>query len=362
MVMNLSVVQKKHVAFLLKKPGTLNALVPEEVATPIPSGESVLLKVLSVGICHSDLHRWKGELPCPEGRRAGAGTHEVVGSIVAKGERVPDNVKEGQKVLLDPVGVYVEEDKYIRKGLTHHSKKNLHFGGGMQEFVLVPSYRGFVSLEGLDDVHAAAPLGCAARTTYGAVKKTISYVEPDDYVAVIGLGGLGCYAAQWVKLFMPHANLIGIDVRDDALDFASKLAKIDMVINAAKEDPIKTINEVTKGDGAKAVIDLVANAKTIPVYVKTISHLGIYVLVGVAGREVLLPEIPALITKEATIQGSFMGSLTELYEVATLARKKLLNYRDVITKRLKFDVNEVNEAFKDLDEGKVLGRQIVVLE
>lgn len=163
--------QHSHFALVLKKPETLAF---EEVSTPYPSGEQVLIKVLSAGICHSDVLRWKGEMPCPDEWRAGAGTHEIVGSVAAMGERVPNSLKEGLKVLVYPLGLYSRDDEFTRKGLTHHAKTVARVGG-MQEYVLLPHYRCLVSIEGLEDFHAAAPLGCAALTAYGAVKKVRHY-------------------------------------------------------------------------------------------------------------------------------------------------------------------------------------------
>jgi len=349
---------RKHRGLFLKQP---RLLVLEEVPTPTPTREAVLIKVLSAGICHSDIHRWKGEMPCPEGFEAGAGTHEVVGKVEERGEMVPEYIKEGQKVLVYFLRNYREEDKYTRRGLAHHAKTPI-FIGGMQEYVLVPTYHCLISIENLRDIHAAPPLACAALTSYGAVKKLKSYVEPDDYVAIIGLGGLGSYAVQWLRILFPYVNLIGIDVKDEALNFAAKFAKIDVLINAAKEDPAKIINEVTRNDGVKAFIDFVGSTGTINTYIKMLSHLGIYVVVGTMGKEVILPVLHTLIAKEFCLQGSFMGSIQDQYEIVEFARRGLLNYSDVVTRRLKFDPVEVNRAYQDLDEGRVLGRQVVIFE
>jgi len=53
---------------------------------------------------------------------------------------------------------------------------------------LVPHYRFLVGVDGLEDVPGAAILGCAALTAYGSIKKIGFVVEPDDYVAVVGVG------------------------------------------------------------------------------------------------------------------------------------------------------------------------------
>lgn len=353
--------ERKHKGLFLKQPKVLTL---EEFPTPIPSDEAVLLKVLSVGICHSDLHRWKGEMPCPtDGWRIGAGTHEVVGKVEAKGEKVPNSIQEGQKFLVYFLAQPKVDDKYTRRGLMHHAVTpftDIWFTGGMQEYLLLHNYRCLVSVEGLRDIYAAPPLACAALTSYGAVKKLKMYVEPEDYVAVIGLGGLGLYALQWVKNFYPYVNLVGIDIRDEVLEYAPKIAKVDVTINAMKEDPVKVLNELTKGEGAKAFIDFVGSTKTVGTYIKAISHFGIYVLVGTMGNEVLLPEAPLFAAKECCFQGSFMGTLQDQYEVVEFARKEKIDYSKVVTRRIRFDPIEVNRAFQELDEGKVIGRQVVI--
>jgi len=353
----------KHKVILLKEFG--KPLSIEEAPTPIPKNEEVLIKVIGVGICHTDVHTWKGEwknlgrpprLPFILG-------HEIVGVVVAKGEKVPDTIKIGQKVLVYSWG-YLEEDEYTIRGYTHLAKKHIHLAaaidGGLREYFLVPTYKFLVNVTELEDLPAVAPLGCAGITTYRAVKKVKQYLDPGDYVVIVGLGGLGSYACQWVKALMPYVGLIGIDVREEAIEFASKLVKFDALINASKEDPIKTLKEITKGRGVKAIIDLVGSNKTFPVYLYTLSKLGIYVLIGMMGMEVNIPLTMPLITNEWTIIGSVIGTLAEQYEVVEFARRGLINYKAVVTKRLKPE--EVTEAFESLDKGRVIGRQVVIFE
>lgn len=347
-------IPKKHKAIILKQP---RVLVLEEVPTQMPTDEAVLLKVISVGICHSDLHRWRGDLPCPEERRIGAGAHEVIGEIVARGKKVPEEFKEGLKVLVCSQAIYTNEDQYTRRGLTHHAKNR--FFGGMQEYLLLPHYRCLVSIEGLRDIYAAATLTCAGLTSYGAVKKLKRFALPGDYVVIVGLGGLGLYAAQWVNLFMPHVKLIGVDRRSPVLDFASKIAKFEVLLSSTKDDPINAIKDITGGEGVRGIIDFVGSHETISAYMSAISHLGAYIIVGVMGNEIIIPSLRDFVTKEIAVQGSFMGSLQDQYEVVELARRGLVNYEAIVTRRLKFNLEEINNAFKDFDDGKILGRQII---
>uniref|UniRef100_A0A914QXI6 Alcohol dehydrogenase-like N-terminal domain-containing protein n=1 Tax=Panagrolaimus davidi TaxID=227884 RepID=A0A914QXI6_9BILA len=58
-----------------------------EIPVPIPGPNDILINVKYSGVCHTDLHVWKGEFP-------GAvefplvGGHEGVGYVVAKGSHV----------------------------------------------------------------------------------------------------------------------------------------------------------------------------------------------------------------------------------------------------------------------------------
>ncbi|MCS7108431.1 MAG: zinc-binding dehydrogenase [Sulfolobales archaeon] len=352
---------KSHMAVLLKD--FYKPLVIEHIPTIEPKGESVLVKTIATGICHSDIHAWRGDY-----RPAGLPkklpivlSHEIVGTVVACGDGVPKPLLN-RKVLVYP-WQYEEEDEFTLAGLTQLGRKRRRLGldvdGGLQEYVYVGHYRFLVDVEGLDDVPALAPLACAGLTTYRAIKKLINYVGPDDYVAIVGLGGLGSYAVQWVKTVLPYVNMIGVDVREEAIEFASKLARIDCIVNPSKVNPIDEVLRLTKGRGVRAVVDLVASPKVVATYINVLDTKGVYVLVGHMGEEGVTIPRPRVIRNELTIVGSYTGSLSEQHEVVNLARRGKINYSAVVTARYRLD--EVNEAFKSIEEGRTLGRQVVVM-
>ncbi|MEM0027441.1 MAG: alcohol dehydrogenase catalytic domain-containing protein [Ignisphaera sp.] len=355
--------KNRHKVAIVKEFG--KPLVIEEVPTPEPKDRQVLVKVISAGICHTDVHIWKGDW-------ASGGlppklpfviSHEIVGEVVAKGDRVPDNVKIGEKVLVYAWG-WAEEDEWVIKGLTHLNDRPLHLGvtaeGGLREYFLVQDYRFLVDVEGLEDLPTAAPLACAGLTTYRATKKILPFLDPDDYVLVVGLGGLGSYQVQWLRALARHVNVIGADVKDEAISFVDKISKLDFAVNASKTDPVKAIMEATKGKGVKAVVDLVANAKTIGTYLNVLAKTGIYMLVGMMGVEATIGPLVPFIASEKAIMSSVVGTLRDQIEVIRAARKGLVNYSAVVTRRLKLE--EATEALEALEKGKVIGRQIVVFD
>ncbi|MEM1646079.1 MAG: alcohol dehydrogenase catalytic domain-containing protein [Ignisphaera sp.] len=335
----------------------------EEVPTPKPKGTEVLVKISGAGICHTDVHVWEGVWK-PAGippRLPWIISHELTGIVVDKGEKVPDTVKVGQKVLIFAWG-WSEEDVYVWKGYSNLTDYPLHLGvwteGGLREYFLVPHYRYLVDVEGIDDLPAAAPLGCAGLTTYRVVKKAKNVLEGDDYVVVVGVGGLGMYALKWLNLLAPYTNVIAVDVRDEVLEFASKRARIDHLINASKTDPVSTIMEITSRKGAKVVIDTVGIEKTVSTYYNVVGKTGVFFLVGMGGVAATIAPLLAMSTMEKSISGIVVGTLPEQIEVVNLAKKGKINYKDVISKRLK--IEEATEALEAIRHGKALGRQIVV--
>lgn len=337
-------------------------LVIEEVPTPEPKDRQVLIKVLGAGICHSDVHVWRGDWKT-EGippKLPIVLSHEIVGTVVARGDKVPEEIKEGRSYLVY-AWQYAKEDEYVLRGLTHLSSYPVYLAvtvdGGMQEYFLVSDYRFLVDVEGLEDLPAAAPLGCAGLTTYRAVKKALPYLEPGDYAAVVGLGGLGSYAVQWLRALAPYVSVIGVDVRDEPIEFVSKITKLDATVNASKVDPAKAIGEITKGRGLKAVINLVGKDPTVVLYSRLLARTGVHVLVGLMALEVKVPVLP-IVVGELSIVGSVVGTITDQMEVVSAARRGMVNYRDAVSRRLKLE--EATEGLEALEKAQALGRLVVV--
>ncbi|MEM2523365.1 MAG: zinc-binding dehydrogenase [Desulfurococcaceae archaeon] len=340
----------------------------EVVRAPKISGEEVLVKTAGCGLCHSDLHIWLGELPgIPKVKPCVLG-HEPSGIVVDRGDAVPDYIKIGLPVLVQGA-YYVEEDIYTLRGENVLATKaspmwdgslGLH-GGCYSEYFLVPSYRYLVPAEGLEDLVAASSLTDAGLTPYRAVKKAVEatrhFTEPDDFVVVVGVGGLGTFGAQYVNVLTPHLNLVVVDVKEEALEFAHKVVpKIHTSINAKKENPVEAVRKATGGRKVVAVVDFVGAETTVSTYVNVLAPNGAYVLVGLGGIKGSF-SIPDLVLREWIIMGSYWGSVADLREVVQLAKKNLIKYKEMVTKRWKLD--EINEALETMHRGKYVGRMVI---
>jgi D-arabinose 1-dehydrogenase-like Zn-dependent alcohol dehydrogenase len=356
----MGVPDKHRAAFLVNFKSALEMGYTE---TPVPKGDQVLIRVKGAGICHSDVHVWEGiwykggsprKLPHIQ-------SHEISGTVVSTGESVPERIKLGDHVLVYP-WQWLEDDRYTAAGLTNVPDRpvvpGINIDGGFQEYFLVSHYRYLIDATGIEDLPALAPLSCGGLTTYRAVKKLDGKLQPDDYVAVVGLGGLGSYALQYLRLLFPQVNIIGADIREDSIEFADGICKMDGYINSSSENVNKIIMETTKGHSFRGVIDLVGKG-TLSTYSRALSKEGIYVMVGLMGTAVQESLSPFFtVSMEKTITGSYVGTLSEQYDVVELARKGLINYRKPVSARMR--IEDASSGIQNLEDGRALGRQVVV--
>ena len=97
--------------------------------------------------------------------------------------------------------------------------------------------------EGLNQAQASS-ITCAGVTTYKAIKE--AKVEPGQWVAIYGAGGLGDLAIQYAKKVF-NARVVAVDINQDKLEFA-KESGADLVVNGKEvENVAGYIQEKTGG-------------------------------------------------------------------------------------------------------------------
>lgn len=347
----------------------------QEMETPKPKGSQVLVKVQSSGVCHSDIHLWEGGYEGPGGqflKTTDRGVkypltpgHEIAGIVEGIGDEVQQQqqqqrgerpFKKDDKVLIYP---------WIGEGLCSACKSGeenlcdyprslgIYNQGGYAEYVLVPSYRYLVKLTDDMDTDAAATLSCSALTAYGAVKNTD--IKPNDNIVIVGAGGLGLMAIQLTKA-VSGARIIALDLDDNKLKVAKENGA-DETINTKKEQEenlTKAVMELTNNMGADAVIDFVNASKTVEADMQFLRRRAKVVLVGLFGGELKL-NLVTMPTKAYRLIGSYTGSLTDMSELASLAKRKII--KPVVSDRFRLD--QATEALSKLKDGKIIGRGVI---
>jgi alcohol dehydrogenase, propanol-preferring len=148
-----------------------------------------------------------------------------------------------------------------------------------------------------------------------------------------------------------HSAIV-VDV-DPAKRKAAKEADAAHVIDGGAPDAAAQIIDLTQG-GAWAVIDLVGSSQSARVGYDSLIKGGKYIVVGLFGGDmtVSLPPIPM---RALTIQGSYVGSVSEMTELMELIRRTGPPQVPVATKRL----DDVNAVMADLRAGNIIGRVVL---
>jgi len=318
----------------------------EDVPKPKPGPGEVVVKIETSGLCHTDIHAAHGDWPVKPKLPLIPG-HEGVGIVESLGTGVTE-VAVGDRVALPWLGFACGTCDYCTTGWETLCEKQLNTGyfldGGYAEYAKASAKYVAKVPAGVDPLDAA-PLTCAGVTTYKAVK--LSGARPASLVAVFGVGGLGHLALQYAKIF--GATVVAVDVVDEKLELARELGA-DYTVNALTEDPVQAIKDL---GGVDAAISVAVAPKAFQQAYGSLRRGGKLVFVALpADNDVTLP-IFETVLNGITVVGSIVGTRTDLAEVFRLhaqGRTRVI--------RESRSLDEVNECFEEVEEGKVKARLV----
>jgi propanol-preferring alcohol dehydrogenase len=303
-------------------------LVLEQRPDPDPREEEVVVEVRSAGVCHTDLHLLDGQTDLEPPLILG---HEIAG--VAAG--------------LGPVLVYAAWGcggcRFCAQGEEQLCSELVLPGferdGGYAERVLVPSERYLLPLEGLDPV-GAAPLADAGLTSYRAARRVAADLGGGATALVVGAGGLGQFALQYLKL-LTDARVVAVDPSHEKRELALELGADE----AAAPDEVDV--------PARAVLDFVGSDSTLALAARLVEPGGIVVQIGAARGQLAfgLGDVPW----EARFTTSIMGSLADQDAVLGYARRGEVRWHVE-----PLPLEAANDALDRLRRGNVRGRLVLV--
>jgi aryl-alcohol dehydrogenase len=335
-----------------------------------PNDDEVLVRIVGVGICHTDLGARDGHLPIPPPPSVfgheGAGVVEEVGARVTKvkpGDHVVlawdycgtcSSCKAGKVLyclnffLHNFHGARPDGTITLRKGdqLIHGSFFNQ---SSFADFALA-SERNVVKVRDDIPLEVLAPLGCGVMTGAGAVMNSLQ-PRPGASIAVFGVGNVGM-SAILAAVVCGCTTIIGVDIHSDRLEMAKELGATHTV-NAGEVDPVQAILDITCG-GAEFSLECVGNPKVLRQAVDVLPRLGVCGLLGVVppGTEVALNM--DLIMNGRTVKGIlggdaipdlFIPRLIELYSQRRFPFDRLITY---------YPLDDINQAVEDMEKGRVI--------
>jgi D-arabinose 1-dehydrogenase-like Zn-dependent alcohol dehydrogenase len=338
-------------------------LQPREYPTPTPTGEQVLVRVESAGVCHSDVHIWDGYFDLGGGSKvtlAQRGVklpftmgHEIAGEVVALGPEAR-GVEVGRRYAVYP-WIGCGTCAVCRKGeeLLCLTPRTLgtRVAGGYGSHVIVPHPRFLVDYGSVPQP-LAATYTCSGITAYSALKKIRPHVDVGDHFLIIGAGGVGGQAVHIAPGYLGGRMLVA-DVDAGKRAHATQIGAAATIDNSAPEALQQVLD--LSGGGVAGAIDFVGSPKTMEFGIGALRKGGKLVMVGLYGgaasvSTVLFP------FKMMTIEGSYVGTLPDLTELLELGKAGKVAPIPIEMR----SADRATESLADLKAGgKVRGRVVM---
>jgi aryl-alcohol dehydrogenase len=341
----------------------------EDVEIEEPRPDEVLVKVLSSGICRTDLEVMEGVLPTPFPVVAG---HEGAGIVEAVGSNV-STVAPGDTVVLGVAacgickqcraGSYAYCEVHVpmnflgarldgSTGLRDAQGKPLH-GHFMSQSSWASHALSHVSntIKVSSDLDPAVlgPFGCGIQTGAGSVMNVLD-PEPGTSIAVFGLGAVGqagIMAAQVSGL----STIVAVGLHEAQMDLARELGATH-VVNSGEVDAVEAIRDLT-GGGVQYSLEATGSPAVMRSAVDVLVETGHAAITGVAPGQTFELDVWNML-RGRTVHGTTLGDavpavllprLVELYQQGRFPVDKLMTH---------YPLGDIEKAIADVDAGRTV--------
>ncbi|HEX4002566.1 MAG TPA: NAD(P)-dependent alcohol dehydrogenase [Candidatus Acidoferrales bacterium] len=364
------------------KPQKITAAVVEKTGAPFvlheleldaPRADEILVRIVAVGICQTDVHvrdrLQPTSLPAVLGHE-GSGIVEEVGAAVTY-------VKPGDRVVLsyDSCGQcrfclggrnsYCEQAMPINFGGSrldgtnalhragHGGRHDVHghfFGQSSFATHALATERNVVRAPDDLPLELLGPLGCGLQTGAGAVLNSLR-VPAGASIAILGTGAVGL-AAVMAARFAGANPIVGVDLVPSRLALASEFGATH-TIDARKEDIRKRIAEIT-GSGVDYALEITAQPEMLALAVDILAPCGTAGQIGggIPGAKAAIGMSRLLLGRSVRgiIQGDsiprvFIPKLIEMYRRGQFPFDRLVRF---------YDFAQINQAVADAASGETI--------
>jgi alcohol dehydrogenase len=312
----------------------------KDVPTPELGPNQVLIEVHASGICYTDVHQTKGDLPGPFPRILG---HEPVGKIVAVDVGVTTR-KVGDRVGVPWIQTSCGRCEWCLRGRPMFCAQQVATGmgisGGHAEYLLSHADATMLLPDGLS-YEQAAPIFCAGYTVWSGLRWADP--QPHERIAVVGIGGLGHLAVQYAKAAGFHTIAVSRSSDKDKL-----------IRELGADEIVRDGQGLARVGGADVVLATGNSSDAMADAIQGVRPDGRFVVMGVEPKP--LPVSPVdLIMRRIKIVGSQQNGREYLYEALEYVANGKVK---VIAETYKLD--EITRAYERVAEGKVRFRAVVV--
>jgi len=342
-----------------------------EFPIPDPEPGAILVKVRLANVCGSDLHAWRGDYDVTRGLEPPyclSLGHEMAGEVAKLGDGVTHDTG-GQPLAVGDRIVYqyfcpCGRCKACRTGKTPRCSVGMryrfppteypHFSAAYgQYFYLRPGQAVFKIPDNVPD-DLAGPANCALSQVIDGLER--GDVGLGDTLVIQGAGGLGINAVAVAKE-RGVSQIVIIDGVDSRLELAAEFGA-DVLLNLKEfpmpDDRIRRVRELTGGEGADAVIELVGHAAVVPEGIAMLASGGDYLMIGNINQHRRCEIEPAdLVHGGKTLHGLMWYRPASLQKALTLLSTRADRYPFHKILSHKYPLSQVTQAFEDQDVGKV---------
>lgn len=323
-----------------------------QVPVPTPGPNEVLVNIKFTGVCHTDLHAWKGDWPL-DVKLPLVGGHEGAGVVVAVGDLVK-TIKVG-----DHAGI-----KWINSSCAHcdfcmacdeplcpnATLSGYTRDGTFQQYAIANANHVARIPKGVP-LDAVAPIMCAGLTVYKALKE--SNAKAGNTVVITGAGGgLGTLALQYATAM--GFRTIAVDTGDEKRHLCTEKLGAEVYVDFMKEDVIEKIKENTDGHGAHAVILLAVSPKPFQQATEYCRSRGTVVCVGLPPHAKISADVFSTVVKMLTIKGSYVGNRLDTKEAIDFFVRGKVSAPFKIAK-----LSELSTIYDLMDKGEIVGRYVL---
>lgn len=317
----------------------------QEVPTPEPGPNDVLIKVRKAAICGTDIHifnwdEWSQKtlsVPLVIG-------HEFTGEIAAVGTEVR-GFKEGDRVSAEG-HITCGYCRNCRAGKRHLCRNTVGIGihrpGAFADYVVVPAFNVFRLPATVPDEIAAFfdPLGNAVHTA-------LSFDLVGEDVLITGAGPIGCMAAA-IARHVGARHVVVTDVNDYRLELARKMGA-SRAINVKHQSISDIMRELGMTEGFDVGMEMSGNGEALRSMLQAMNHGGRVAILGIPPSEVSI-DFGQVIFKGLILKGIYGREMFETWYKMTAMLTSGLDVSPVLTHR--FPAARYEEAFAVMKSGQ----------
>ena len=350
-------------AMVLNKLGDMkseqNPLSLEQVPEPTPGEGEILIRVLTCGVCHTELDEIEGRTPPP--KLPVILGHQVVGIVEEIGKKRSSDfsrslttgiVTNGDRVGVAWIYSACGECEYCTSGqenlCPHFKATGRDVNGGYAQYMTVPAAFVHPIPEILTDSDAA-PLLCAGAIGYRSLR--LANIHDGQSLGLTGFGGSNHLVLKMAKYLYQNTDIFVFTRNPEEQEFARSLG-------AVWAGSI----EATSPHKLNAIIDTTPVWKPIVEALRNLDNGGRLVVNAIRKEDV---------DKDYLLQLDYPSHLwmeKEIKSVANVTRKDVREFLELAAEAgirpevQEYPLEDANQALLELRQGKIRGAKVLRID